>query len=339
MRTRASLIAPSPWGWYLPITSPVTRATFIHGPVGARADVVHAPEDPALHRLQAVAHVGQRARGDDGHRVVEEGVLHLLLDLDRLDRAEREGGGEVGGVVGAVVVDGGVVVGHQMSRNLTSLALVWMNCLRDSTSSPMRIDITSSASAACSTLTLEQRAPVGVHRGDAQLVVVHLAEALEAVEVLLVGRAGLEERVLGVVVLQVHLLLADLGGVQRRLAEVDVATVDERAHLPEEEREQQRADVLAVDVGVGHDADLVVAALLDVELLAHAAADGGDERLDRLVLEHLVEAGALDVEDLAADREDRLGERVARGDRGAAGRVALDDEQLALLAVLRASSP
>ncbi len=52
--------------------------------------------------------------------------------------------------------------------------------------------------------------------------------------------------------------------------------------------------------------DLVVAALLDVELLADAGADGRDERLDLEVLQHLVEAGPLDVEDLAADRQDRL---------------------------------
>ena len=105
--------------------------------------------------------------------------------------------------------------------------------------------------------------------------------------------------------------------------------------LPVEEREQQRADVGAVDVGVRHDDDLVVAELLDVEVVADSAADGGDERLHFLVLEHLVEPGALDVEDLAADRQDRLRHRVARRLALAARAVALDDEQLRLLRVLR----
>jgi hypothetical protein len=40
-----------------------------------------------------------------------------------------------------------------------------------------------------------------------------------------------------------------------------VALVDQLRHLPVEEREQQRADVGAVDVGVRHDDDLVVAQL------------------------------------------------------------------------------
>ncbi len=169
----------------------------------------------------------------------------------------------------------------------------------------------SSARAACSTDHLQQRAQRRVHGGVAELVAVHLAQALEATELLLVVRVLGEERRLRGVVLEVDLLLADHGGVQRRLGDVDVALLDERLHLPEEEREQQRADVAAVDVGVGQDDDLVVADLVDVELLADAGTDGGDERLDLGVLQHLVDAGPLDVEDLAPDREDRLGLRVA----------------------------
>ena len=109
----------------------------------------------------------------------------------------------------------------------------------------------------------------------------------------------------------------------------------ELGHLPVEEREQQRADVGAVDVGVGHEHDLVVAELLDVEVVADAGADRGDERLDLLVLQHPVEAGPLDVEDLPADRQDRLVLRVAGALGAAAGAVALDDEQLRLGRVLR----
>ena len=44
--------------------------------VGAVAAVVHRVEDAAVHRLEPVAHVGQRAADDDGHRVVDVGLLH-----------------------------------------------------------------------------------------------------------------------------------------------------------------------------------------------------------------------------------------------------------------------
>ena len=86
----------------------------------------------------------------------------------------------------------------------------------------------------------------------------------------------------------------------------------------------------AVDVGVGHQNELVVAQLLEVEVLLHAGAEGVDDRLDLLVGEDLVDAGLLDVEDLAADGQDGLRPRLAATAGGAACGVALDDEQFTL---------
>ena len=78
----------------------------------------------------------------------------------------------------------------------------------------------------------------------------------------------------------------------------------------------------------------MVARLLEVELVAHAGAEGGDQRLDLGVLQHLVDPRLLDVEDLAAQRQHRLGRAVAALLGRAAGRVALDDEQLGQRRVL-----
>ncbi len=127
------------------------------------------------------------------------------------------------------------------------------------------------------------------------------------------------------------LLAGDL--VERRLGDVDEAAPDQLGHLAVEEGEQQGADVGAVHVGIGHDDDLVVAELLEVEgafafAVADAGADGGDHGADFGVLEHLVEAGLLDVDELAADREDGLEAPVAPLLGGAAGGVALDDVDL-----------
>ena len=142
-----------------------------------------------------------------------------------------------------------------------------------------------------------------------------------------------------VVVLEVDLFLALLGLVQRRLRDVDVAAVDQLGHVPVEERQQQRADVRAVDVGVGHDDDAVVAQLVGGERvlvigvlatrLADAGAERGDQRGDRLGRQHLVETRALDVQDLAAQRQDRLELAIAALLGRAAGGVALDEVDLA----------
>ncbi len=50
----------------------------------------HAVEHPPVHRLQAVAHVGQRPPDDHAHRVVEVAPLHLLFDVDRHRPLERQ---------------------------------------------------------------------------------------------------------------------------------------------------------------------------------------------------------------------------------------------------------
>src|SRR5260370_1395046 len=84
-------------------------------------------------------------------------------------------------------------------------------------------------------------------------------------------------------------------------------------------------------VRVGHDDDLVVAQLVEVEVVApDAGPERGDEGADLLAGQHLVEARALDVEDLAAQRQHGLELAIAALLGGAAGRVALDDEDLGL---------
>jgi len=116
-----------------------------------------------------------------------------------------------------------------------------------------------------------------------------------------------------------------------------VALLDEAAHLAEEEREQQRADVGSVDVGVGQDDHLAVAGLVAFELLTDTGADCGDQRLDLDVLEDLVDAGPLNIERLAAQGQDRLVLGVAAAHGRTTSGVTLHDEQLGLLRILGAA--
>src|SRR5262249_21310621 len=120
-----------------------------------------------------------------------------------------------------------------------------------------------------------------------------------------------------------------LHAVERRLRDEEVPSLDHLLEVAVEEREEQRADVRAVDVRVAHEDDRVVAELGELLVLrADPGAERRDEELDLLRRQHLVEACLLDVQDLAAEREDRLVLPVAALLRGAAGGVALDDEEL-----------
>ena len=73
------------------MTSPTTLAHFTCGRSG-RSPCPHiAVEDAAVHRLEAVAHVGQRPRDDDRHGVLEEGALHLQLGSRSARSTPRSG--------------------------------------------------------------------------------------------------------------------------------------------------------------------------------------------------------------------------------------------------------
>ncbi len=134
------------------------------------------------------------------------------------------------------------------------------------------------------------------------------------------------------VVVNVIGLLFARDAVKRRLRDINVTVLDELRHLPVEKREQQRADVRAVHVGVGHDDDFVIAQLRDVErafalAVADARADGRDHRADFVVLKNLVEPRFLDVDQFAANRQNRLKFPVASLLRRAAGGITFDDIQ------------
>ncbi len=61
-------------------------------------------QDPAVHRLQPVTHIRQRAADDHAHRVVEIARLHLINDVDAVKPAHRHRGGGIDDV--AVVAQG-----------------------------------------------------------------------------------------------------------------------------------------------------------------------------------------------------------------------------------------
>ena len=134
-------------------------------------------------------------------------------------------------------------------------------------------------------------------------------------------------------------LVAHLDAKDGRAGNVHVAGIDQRAHVLVEERQQQDADVRAVDVCIGHDDDLVVARLGDVEVAAvagtrrDATANRGDQRLDGVARERTMIAHALDVQNLAAQGQDRLDVSATAVLGRAACRVALYDEELSQLGI------
>ncbi len=195
----------------------------------------------------------------------------------------------------------------------------------------------------------QQAARVRVHRRFPQLLGVHLAQALEARDAphaflqafffqLVFDRQQLA-RVERIQLLD-RLLAArrHVDAEQRRARDADVPVREQRRKVFEEQSEQQHLDVRAVDVGIGQDADLAVAQTGQVGRVARAVridADRHRDIVDFIVGEQAVAVGFPRVEHLAAQRQDGLEFLVAAHLGRAAGRVALDQEQLVARDVVR----
>ena len=183
---------------------------------------------------------------------------------------------------------------------------------------------------------MHQAARLRGHGGLAQLQGVHLAQALEPLHgrlrLLALGGDAVQHAFLLRLVQRVVHLLADVDAVQRRHGHMDVPGVHHRLEVHQEQRAQERGDVGAVGVRIGQNADLTVAQSVQV-LRAGIHADGHGDVVDFLRTEHLRRIHLPSVEDLPAQRQQRLEFAVAGALGGAAGRVALHQEQLAALAL------
>ena len=69
------------------MTSPTTRAHFLKAGAGIEPQLPHRVEQPAMHRLQPVARIGQRALHDGRERISEVALLERLAERDLLDVA------------------------------------------------------------------------------------------------------------------------------------------------------------------------------------------------------------------------------------------------------------
>ncbi|CDC74301.1 uncharacterized protein BN503_00904 [Oscillibacter sp. CAG:155] len=95
----------------------------------------------------------------------------------------------------------------------------------------------------------------------------------------------------------------------------------------------------AVHIGIGHDDDLVIAELIEVELLADAGAQRRDDGLELVVSIDLVRPGLLYVEHLAPQRQNGLEPGIPTLGGGAACGVALDDVDLGEFRVIFVAVP
>ena len=78
-------------------------------------------------------------------------------------------------------------------------------------------------------------------------------------------------------------------------------------HLAVEKCQQQCTDVRAVDVGISHDDDVVIAQLVRIKFVtSDTTAQRGNQRTDFGRLQHTIETGFLYIQDFALQRQNCL---------------------------------
>ena len=107
-----------------------------------------------------------------------------------------------------------------------------------------------------------------------------------------------------------------------------MSAVDQLWHLPEKECQQQCANVRPVDISVGHDDDFMIPQLVRIKIIA---ANRGAKRCNQsanfLASQHSVKARPLNVQNLAAQRQNCLIFTVSPLFGRATRRVTFDDEK------------
>ena len=93
--------------------------------------------------------------------------------------------------------------------------------------------------------------------------------------------------------------------------------------------------MLAIDVRIRHQNDLVVACLLNIEVVTNAGTESGNHRLNFSVGQGTVQASALNVQDLTAQRQNSLSVRVATLNSRTTRRVTLHQVNLRDRRILR----
>ena len=182
-------------------------------------------------------------------------------------------------------------------------------------------------------LDLQHDALFRIHRGIPELFRIHFAQPFVALDRTAIAADLIEELILFIIIVGVVFLTALAHLIQRRLGDEDVTFGDERLHIAIEEGEEQCPDVRTIDIGIRHDDDLVIAKLCDVEVFTDARTESGDHGTDGIGIQDTVEAGFFYIQDLAAQREDRLIAAVTAGLRRSACRVPFDDIDLCHLRV------
>ena len=183
---------------------------------------------------------------------------------------------------------------------------------------------------------LKENAVLWLHSGCPKLLWIHLTKTLVALNgvlgVVLILLCLKSKFFIGIDVFTVLFTLW-LNLIQRRLSNVYITCVNHWLHITIEEGKQKNSNVRAVNIGIGHDDNLVITSLLNIKLISNARTNSGNQRSNSVRRKCAVSLYALNVQNLSAKWKNCLDRTVTCHLCRTTCGVTLDDEELSHLCI------
>ena len=113
-----------------------------------------------------------------------------------------------------------------------------------------------------------------------------------------------------------------------------MALFDQFRHETVQERQHQGINVSAVDIGIGHDDDLVVAQFGDIEIVVDSGSECRNHRFDLGIRINFIETCLLYVQNFSTQRQDCLRCTASCGFCGTTRGISLNQEDLTVFRIL-----
>ena len=170
-----------------------------------------------------------------------------------------------------------------------------------------------------------------IHSCLPKLLCIHLSKTFVTLDLIVAVTTNFcKNLVQFVIAVCVPYLLVLLQLIQRRLCKIYISLFDQIRHETIQECQKKCTDVRSIDIGIGHDNDLVISQLTDIKIFVDSRSKCCDHCLNLSISVNLIKTCFLYVQNLTTKWQDCLSCTVSGCLCRTAGGISLDDIDLTL---------
>ena len=170
-----------------------------------------------------------------------------------------------------------------------------------------------------------------IHSCLPKLLCIHLSKTFVTLDLVVAVTTNFcENLVQFIITVCIPYLLILLQLIQRRLCKIYISFFDQIRHETIQECQKKGTDVRSIDIGIGHDNDLVISQLADIKIFMNSRSECCDHCLNLSISVNLIKTCLLYIQNLTTKWQDCLSCTVSGCLRRTAGGISLDDIDLTL---------